>query len=75
MTKIKNKELKRGDRIWICATYWGRASEYPEDYYEIVLPEALEYRFPEASRPMATLHKNEIYSEGPDFSLRRTHRG
>jgi hypothetical protein len=57
----KKKEPKTGDIVYIRAQMVQKSAiEGEEEYYELVLPASLEYRFAEASMPMATIHKDDI---------------
>lgn len=50
--------MKKYEKFLLEVTFWKYAEEEGlEGYCEIVLPECLEYRFPEGSMPMAIIDK------------------
>ena len=58
---ITDAEPHQGDVVYIEARFWKKfGEEGAEDYYELLLPEALEYRFPQASIPMVVIHRSEV---------------
>lgn len=53
--------MRRYDKVLIEVQFWRDCDE--KDYCEIVLPEGLEYRFSESSRPTAVINKKFLIPE------------
>ena len=58
-------KFKKGDMVWVKAEVWETLTEkgtctVADGFYEVLLPEGLEYRFPEASVPMGILHESNL---------------